>query len=75
MAKSINFDTDIIKFNTGPADLEAEFTHDLGRVPKDGLIIQQRGGGDLYRSSTAWTSTSIFVQCSVAGSFFSLMLI
>lgn len=76
MAKSINFDTDVVQFAFGVKDTEEAFTHDLGRVPEDGFVIERRGNaGEIYRGPTAWTSTTIYVKCSKTGTWFSLMLI
>lgn len=75
MAKSQNFDTFIVRFTMGSAGAEAVITHTLGRVPVDGIIVDQQGGGNLFRSATPWTSSQVSFESGVGGSFYAIMLI
>lgn len=57
---------------TTPAGANTEFSinHDLGRVPSDYHYILEKNGVvyQLPDTGTPWTTTQIFVKCSVASS-------
>src|SRR5262245_21029001 len=48
------------------ANTEDAVTHNLGLVPVGFLVMDQDKAGVFYRSGTAWTSTQIFLKCSLA---------
>jgi len=48
------------------ADTEDAVSHTLSRVPIGFLVFSASKAGILYKGSTAWTSTSIFLKCSAA---------
>ena len=45
---------------------ETAITHTLGRVPSDFLIGSQDKAGTIYKGSSAWTATTIYIRGSVA---------
>lgn len=52
--------------DTGPADTQFSVTHNLNRVPIGFHVIRQNLAGSFYDSGTTWTTTEIFLKCSVA---------
>lgn len=59
----------------GSANNEFEVKHNLGAIPVGFLVIKQNKAGSLYSGTTVWTSTSIFLKCSVASVAYSLFLL
>ena len=60
------------------ANTEDTFTHTCGSIPVGYLIVWQDKAGSLYQSptnGTDWTSSSIYLKCSVASVTFKLFLI
>lgn len=51
---------------TPGADVEFVISHKLGRVPVGWLILKQDKAGSVYASATPWTTTNIYLKCSVA---------
>lgn len=50
----------------GTADTEFSIAHELGRVPVAYLVVKKDRACDVYSGATAWTSTQIYLKCSVA---------
>jgi hypothetical protein len=53
----------------GTANTEFAITHNLGRIPQGYFVGGVNPAGTLYQlagSGTAWTTTQIFVKCTVA---------
>lgn len=48
------------------ANTESAVAHTLGRVPSDFIVGAQDKAGTIYKGSTAWTVTNIYVKGSVA---------
>lgn len=64
---SDNFNMDIESVTTDAViGTESAITHSLGRVPSDFLIGSQDKAGTIYKGSTAWTATTIYIRGSVA---------
>jgi hypothetical protein len=61
---------------TSPSTANMAFTvtHVLGRVPVGFDVKRINAAGIIYDSGTAWTSTEIFLKCSVASATFTLFL-
>lgn len=60
------------------ANTEDTFTHSLGAVPVGYIVVGQDKSGILYQFSstgTAWTSSKIYLKCSVASVTFKLFLL
>lgn len=49
--------------------------HTLGAIPIGWLVINKDKAGDLYASTTAWTSSSIAFKCSVASVTYTVFLL
>lgn len=60
---------------TGLADAEKTVSHTLGSIPIGYLVLKQDKAGSLYAGSTAWTSSNIYLKCSVATVTFTLFLL
>ena len=62
---------------TTDATPNAEFsvTHTLGATPVGWLVFNKNKAGDLYSGTTAWTSTTIALKCSVASVTFVVFLL
>lgn len=57
---------------------EDTFSHTMGSIPVGYIIIGQNKAGSLYQLSntgTAWTSSKIYLKCSVASVTFNLFLL
>ena len=64
---SDNFDAQIISItDTGLANTEFSQAHTIKRVPAGFIVLNNNKAGIVYDSGTAWTSTAIYLKCSVA---------
>lgn len=54
---------------------EFSITHGMARVPLTLGGWDTNNGGTLYRSSTAWTKTQVFLKCTTANAVYNLILI
>lgn len=45
---------------------ETTIAHNLGRTPLDGIVIKKNGSANIYRGTTAWTSSNIYLIASAA---------
>lgn len=61
--------------DTGVADTEFSVTHTIGAIPQGFLVTNIDKGGVVYDSGTAWTSTTIYLKCSVANAAVTLFLL
>lgn len=61
--------------DTGTINTEFSFTHNLGTVPTGYLITKINKAGAIYESGTTWTSTTIYLKCSVANATVTLFLL
>lgn len=62
----------------GTANTEFAVAHGLGSVPLGYMIVSQDKAGSLYQmhdTGTAWTSTNIYLKCSVVSVKFLVFLI
>lgn len=50
----------------GAPDTEFAVTHNLNRIPVGYWVVRQDKAASFYDSGTAWTTTKIFLKCSVA---------
>lgn len=50
----------------GVANTEFAVNHGLGRIPLGFQIVSVDKAAHLYKSTTAWTTTQIFLKCDVA---------
>lgn len=48
------------------AGTESAITHTLGRVPSDFLVGSQDKAGTIFKGTSAWTATTIYIRGSVA---------
>lgn len=64
---SDNFNMEIKSATTDAVvGTETAIAHTLGRVPSDFLVGSQDKAGTIYKGSTAWTATNIYIRGSVA---------
>ena len=64
---SDNFNMQIKSVTTdGVANTESAITHTLGRVPSDFIVGSQDKAGTIYKGSSAWTATTIYIKGSAA---------
>ena len=52
--------------DTGTANTDFTFTHNLLYVPTGFIVINQSKAGVVYQGSIPWTTTKITLKCSVA---------
>ena len=48
------------------ANTEDTINHNLGFVPVGWLVVTQDKAGSIYKGTTTWTTSQIFLKCSVA---------
>lgn len=53
---------------------ETTVPHDLGRVPLDGIIFRRTSGSTIFRGSTAWTATDVYLQASTEATLIRIVL-
>lgn len=61
--KSKSLDAHVV--NTVVNDTETTIPHNLGRTPQDAFIIHSQGNVVIFRGSTAWDSSNIYLQTAV----------
>lgn len=62
----------------GSANTEFSISHSLGSVPIGYIVLWQDKAGSLYQgpsTGTAWTSSTIYLKCSVSSVTFKVFLI
>ena len=65
--KPVNFDSIwIVYVSNGVADTEDTVAHGLGRTPAEFWVGIPDKNATVYRGSTTWTSTNIFLKASAA---------
>ncbi len=70
-----NIDSTMVNGVTpGGANTEFAVTHTLGRVPVT-FFGHTDNGGVLYKGTTAWTKTTIFLKCTTASANYQLVVI
>lgn len=60
------------------ANTEDTLGHTIGSIPLGVIVVSQDKAGSLYQgptTGTAWTSTNIYLKCSVASVTFNLFLV
>ena len=62
-SKSTHFDFHVLDA-TVTTSSELAITHDLGRKPADGFVVASAGNSTIFRGSTAWTDTTIYLQAT-----------
>lgn len=63
---------------SGTPDAENTIAHTVGSIPLGCLVLWQDKAGSLYQgpsTGTAWTSTEIYLKCSVATVTFLVFLV
>ena len=59
----------------GVANTEFAVAHSLGRVPITLAGWDTDNGGVIYRSTTAWTSTTAYFKCTSTSAAYNMVLI
>jgi hypothetical protein len=62
---------------TSPAGPNTEFavSHNLGRIPIGFMVASTNKAGHLYKSTTAWTATNIYLKADVASLAYTIVII
>jgi hypothetical protein len=60
--------------DTGAADAEFGVAHHLDRVPAGFLVTKSNKAAIVYKGSTAWTATTIYLKCSAANATVDLLI-
>lgn len=74
-ARGENISGEFHTFTTAGANTEVVVPHTLNATPVGRIVISQDKAGSLYSSTTAWTSTNIYVKCDVASVTFKIFLL
>jgi hypothetical protein len=72
--RDINLDIWKAHGTTPGANTEFAITHSLGRVPLTIVGQDTNNGGLLYRSTTPWTKTQVFLKCTTATAAYNVIL-
>jgi len=56
------------------ADTEFEVVHNLGRVPVAFIPVNKNKAGDIYAGGTSWTTTKLYLKCSVSSLAYTLLV-
>lgn len=62
----------------GSANTEFSVTHTMGAIPKGYIVLWQDKAGSLYQgptTGTAWTSSTVYLKCSISSVTFLIFLI
>lgn len=73
-----NADCRLVTFTSnGTANTETEVAHTLGKVATGYIVYAQDKAGSLYTSTggTAWTTTKIYLKCSVSSVTYKIIVI
>ena len=62
--KAGDMDGHRVSFNLAGSGADETVAHDLGRTPIEGFVLVRTSSGNVYRGTTAWTSTQIFLRAS-----------
>jgi hypothetical protein len=71
--RSRNFVASLVQVEGGAANAEVAVTHGLNAIPLDAFIFNNFSNAILYKSSTAWTSTTAYVKSDTAGAPFHVL--
>ena len=63
MAKSPNTNAQVLDLTLSTT--ETAFAHNLERAAVDGITLRQTVAGSVFRGSTAWDATNIYLTSSV----------
>jgi hypothetical protein len=73
---SDNIDCDIVEFTShATPDTEVAVAHGLGKIPACFLVASLDKGGVVYKGSSAFTSTAVYIKCTVASTAVKLILL
>jgi hypothetical protein len=73
---SDNFNCEqVVVADTGTADTEFKVAHTLKRVPSGYLMISRNKAGQIYKGSTAWSDTFVYLKADTANMNITLLLI
>ena len=56
-------------------DTEDTISHDIGSTPIGYIILKQNKAGSLYTGTTSWSSSNVYLKCSIASVTFTIFLI
>lgn len=56
-------------------DAENTVAHNLGLIPQGYIVVGRDKAGILYNSTTAFTTTNLYLKCNVASVTFSIYII
>ena len=74
-ARGENMSGEFHTITTAGANTEVVVPHTLGVIPVGRIVLMQDKAGSLYSSTTAWTSTTIYVKCDAATVTFKIFLL
>ena len=73
-----NIQGEFQQFTTSTANTEVTLAHTIGAVPVGYIVLWQDKAGSLYQgpsTGTAWTSSNVYLKCSIADVTFKIFLI
>lgn len=56
------------------ADTQDTVAHNLGYIPNGFIVINSDKAAKVYKGSTAWTATNIYLKCDVTSAATSLLV-
>ena len=64
MASSPNVNMSVLDVNVGTS--ETTVAHELGRIALEAFVVVRDVATDVYRGSTAWDITNIYIQAGAS---------
>jgi len=64
--KAGDMDGHRVSFSLAGTGADETVGHDLGRVPVDGFVLVRASSGNVYKGTTPWSSTQIFLRASAS---------
>lgn len=71
--KARNLNAMLVQVTGGAADAEVAVTHGMNVKPLDAFVFNSFSSAILYKSGTAWTSTTAYVKSDTAGATFHVL--
>ena len=72
--KAGQFDARHVTVASGAADTEFTVAHGLDRTPVEAFVVLINEGGVVYRGTTAWDGTNIYLRTNTANTLFTLLV-
>jgi len=69
-----NWDGVVLSVVTPAPNVEFAITHGMQKVPVYFVVLSINGNGAVWKSTTPWNPTQVFLKCSVGGANLTVLL-